>query len=84
MPEEFEGDLAGAVFWGADLSGAMFRDVKLEGATISHAWVTNVNIDALVDNVVRERARSVVPAAKSLDVSRDVSADPRVMGASRS
>jgi hypothetical protein len=22
MPEEFEGDLAGAVFWGADLSGA--------------------------------------------------------------
>ena len=52
MPEDFAGDLAGAVFWGADLSGAMFRDVKLEGATISHAWVTNVNIDALVDNVV--------------------------------
>jgi len=26
MPEEFEGDLAGAVFWGADLTGARFRD----------------------------------------------------------
>lgn len=52
MPEEFEGDLAGAVFWGADLTGATFRDVKLEGVTISHAWVTNVNIDAVVDKVV--------------------------------
>ena len=29
MPEEFEGDLAGAVFSGADLSGARFRDVDL-------------------------------------------------------
>ena len=26
MPEEFGGDLAGAVFWGADLSGSRFRD----------------------------------------------------------
>lgn len=26
MPEEFEGDLAGAVFWGADPTGARFRD----------------------------------------------------------
>jgi DinB superfamily/Pentapeptide repeats (8 copies) len=52
MPEEFEGDLAGAVFWGADLSGATFRDVNLTGATISHAWVVNVDIDALVDGVV--------------------------------
>jgi len=24
MPEEFEGDLAGAVFWAADLKGARF------------------------------------------------------------
>ena len=52
MPEEFEGDLAGAVFWGADLSGARFRDVNLTDAKISHAWFVNVDIDALVDNVV--------------------------------
>ena len=52
MPEEFEGDLAGAVFWGADLSGARFRDVNLTDARISHAWLVNVDIDALVDNVV--------------------------------
>ena len=51
MPEEFEGDLAGAVFWGADLSGARFRDVNLTDATISHVAV-NVDIDALVDKVV--------------------------------
>ena len=72
MPEEFEGDLAGAVFWGADLSGARFRDVNLTDAKISHAWLVNVDIDALVDKVVingvdvtalRERARPVVPAA---------------------
>jgi hypothetical protein len=52
MPEEFEGDLAGAVFWGADLTGATFRDVNLTDATISHAWLVNVDIDALVDRVV--------------------------------
>jgi hypothetical protein len=52
MPEEFEGDLAGAVFWGADLKGAVFRDVNLTDATISHAWLVNVEIDALVDGVV--------------------------------
>lgn len=52
MPEEFEGDLAGAVFWGADLTGARFRDVNLTDAKISHAWLVNVDIDALVDNVV--------------------------------
>jgi hypothetical protein len=52
MPEEFEGDLAGAVFWGADLSGARFRDVNLTNAKISHAWLVNVDIDALVDGVV--------------------------------
>ena len=52
MPEEFEGDLAGAVFWGADLSGAQFRDVNLTGAKVSHAWLVNVDIDALVENVV--------------------------------
>ena len=52
MPEEFEGDLAGAVFWGADLSGAHFRDVNLTGVTISHAWLVDVDIDALVERVV--------------------------------
>ena len=52
MPEEFEGDLAGAVFWGADLTGARFRDVNLTDAKISHAWLVNVDIDALVDKVV--------------------------------
>lgn len=52
MPEEFEGDLAGAVFWGADLSGAHFRDVNLTNTTISHAWLVDVEIDALIENVV--------------------------------
>ena len=52
MPEEFEGDLAGAVFWGADLRGAVFRDVNLTDAKISHSWLVNVDIDALVDTVV--------------------------------
>ena len=52
MPEEFEGDLAGAVFWGADLSGARFRDVNLTDAKISHAWLVNVDIDALIDTLV--------------------------------
>jgi hypothetical protein len=52
MPEEFEGDLAGAVFWGADLTGARFRDVNLTNATITHAWLVNVSVDALVEGVV--------------------------------
>ncbi len=52
MPDEFEGDLAGAVFWGADLSGARFRDVNLTDVRISHAWLVNVDIDALIDRVV--------------------------------
>ncbi|MEO7371891.1 MAG: DinB family protein [Ilumatobacteraceae bacterium] len=52
MPEEFEGDLSGAVFWGADLTGALFRDVNLTDVKIGHAWLVNVDIDALVDSVV--------------------------------
>jgi hypothetical protein len=52
MPEEFEGDLTEAVFWGADLSGARFRDVNLTGARITHAWLVDVDIDALVERVV--------------------------------
>jgi len=52
MPQEFEGDLTGAVFWGADLRGARFRDVNLTDVEISHAWLVNVDIDALVEKVV--------------------------------
>ncbi len=52
MPQEFEGDLAGAEFWGADLTGATFRDVNLTGAHISHASVVDVTIDALIDRLV--------------------------------
>jgi len=52
MPEEFEGDLTSAVFWGADLSGARFRDVNLSGVSISHAWLVDVDIDALIERVV--------------------------------
>lgn len=52
MPEEFEGDLAGAEFWGASLRGARFRDVDLSGVRISHAWVADVDIDAFVDGLV--------------------------------
>ena len=51
MPEEFEGDLAGSVFWGADLSRARFRDVNLTARNHSRLAV-NVDIDALVDRVV--------------------------------
>jgi hypothetical protein len=52
MAEEFEDrDLSGAVFWGVDLSGARFRDVNMTDVTITHAWVVNVDIDALVDHV---------------------------------
>lgn len=52
MAEEFEGDLSGAVFWGADLSGAQFRDVNLTDVTISHAWLVNVDIDAAIERLV--------------------------------
>jgi hypothetical protein len=51
MAEEFEGDLTGAVFWGADLSGARFRDTNLTGATVTHSLVVDVDIDAYIDNV---------------------------------
>ena len=38
---------------GAPISrGARFRDVNLTDAKISHAWLVNVDIDALVDTVV--------------------------------
>jgi hypothetical protein len=52
MAEEFEGrDLHGAVFWGVDLSGARFRDVNMTDVTMTHAWVVNVDIDAVIDQV---------------------------------
>lgn len=52
MAEEFEGDLRGSVFWGADLTQARFRDVDLTGARISHAFVVDVEIDAYVERLV--------------------------------
>lgn len=52
MTEEFEGDLQGSVFWGADLTGARFRDVNLTRARISHALVVDVEIDAFVDHLI--------------------------------
>ena len=52
MPEEFEGDLTAAVFWGADLRGARFRDVNLTDVTITHAWLVNLEIDAFVEGLV--------------------------------
>ncbi len=52
MPEEFEGDLTESVFWGADLRGSTFRDVNLTDVKISHAWVVNFEMDAMIDNVV--------------------------------
>jgi hypothetical protein len=52
MPEEFEGDLTEAVFWGADMSRARFRDVNFTGVRISHSWVVDVDIDAFVDKLV--------------------------------
>jgi hypothetical protein len=52
LPEEFEGDLTGAVFWGADLRNARFRDVHLGGATITHSWLVDLEVDAFIDHVV--------------------------------
>jgi hypothetical protein len=52
MAEEFEGDLNGAVFWGAEMKGARFRDVDLTDTTISHAVLVNVEVEALVDHLV--------------------------------
>lgn len=52
MPQQFEGDLNDAVFWGADLCRAHFRDVDLTGASITHARLIDVDIDATVDRLV--------------------------------
>ncbi len=52
MAEEYEGDLAGAVFWGADLTGARFRDVNLTGVVITHARLVDIEIDAVIERLV--------------------------------
>src|SRR5690349_21148904 len=52
MAEEFEGDLAGSVFWGADLSRSTFRDVNLTGVSMKSVWLVDVEIDGLVRNLV--------------------------------
>jgi hypothetical protein len=50
--QEFEGDLTGAVFWGADLTGTTFRDVDLTNVAISHARLVDVTIDARIEGLV--------------------------------
>ncbi|GAC1595237.1 MAG: DinB family protein [Acidimicrobiales bacterium] len=53
MAEQFEfQDLSDAVFWGVDLRGASFRDVDLAGARITHARLTDVAIDAVIERLV--------------------------------
>ena len=53
MAEEFEArDLSDSVFWGVDLRRATFRDVNLSGASISHALLDGVDIDAKIDRLV--------------------------------
>jgi hypothetical protein len=52
VAEVFEGDLTGALFWGADMRGARFRDVNLADVTITHAWLDGLDVDAFVDRVV--------------------------------
>jgi len=53
MAEEFEGrDLSDSVFWGVELRRATFRDVDLSGASISHALLHDVDIDAKIDRLV--------------------------------
>jgi hypothetical protein len=53
MAEEFEDrDFSDAVFWAVDLRRARFRDVNLSGASISHALLDSVEIDAKIDRLV--------------------------------
>ena len=49
MPQEFEGDLAGSCSGAWICTGALFRDVNLTDVRITHAWLVNVDIDAMVD-----------------------------------
>lgn len=51
--KEFEGqDLSDADFWGVNLRNSKFRDVDLSGASISHARLIDVSIDAEIDRLV--------------------------------
>ena len=51
--KEFEGqDLSDAVFWGVNLRDSRFRDVDLSGASISHARLIDVSIDAEISRLV--------------------------------
>lgn len=51
--KEFEGqDLSEAVFWGVNLRNSKFRDVDLSGASISHARLVDVSIDAEIGQLV--------------------------------
>lgn len=52
MAQEFEGDLAGAVFWGCDLGGATFRDINFTGTRMKSVWLNDVDIDGMIDRVV--------------------------------
>lgn len=52
MSQEFEGDLAGAVFWGCDLSGATFRDINFTGTRMRSVWLNDVDIDGMIDRIV--------------------------------
>jgi len=52
MAESFEyQDLSGAVFWDVDLTDAQFRGVNLTNAAIVQSWMTNVDIDAVIQNI---------------------------------
>jgi DinB superfamily/Pentapeptide repeats (8 copies) len=52
MAQEFEGDLAGAVFWGCDLSGARFRDINFTGTRMTSVWLHDVDIDGMIERLV--------------------------------
>ncbi len=52
MPQEFEGDLRDAEFWGADLTGARFRFVDFVGVEITQGSFVDVTVDTVIDRVV--------------------------------
>ena len=53
MAEEFEGqDLSESVFWGVDLTKVTMRDVNLTGARLKNVWLSDVDIDGLIDGLV--------------------------------
>lgn len=53
MGQEFEDqDLSDAVFWGVRLNRAMFRDVDFTGVRTHHVFLSDVEIDGFVDQLV--------------------------------